>query len=78
MLDKWAKDNLSKISTFKMKEYEDIFAHIYSFEFVLIQIDEIISECENSRKVEPETVKFNGKEFKLTVEEEKVEIFTNK
>lgn len=78
LLKKWDEENRSRISTFKMKEYEDIFAHIYSFEFVLIQIDEIISECENSRKVEPETVKFNGKEFKLTVEEEKVEIFTNK
>lgn len=78
LLKKWANDNMDRINSFKMKEYEDIFAHIYSFEFVLIQIDEMISESENNRKVEPDIVKFNGKEFKLTVEEKKVEIFTNK
>lgn len=74
----WKNENWSKISTFKMKEYEDIFARIYSFEYIVIQIDEIISEHENSKKVEPENVKFNGKDFKLTIEERKVEIFTNK
>lgn len=78
LLKKWDEENRSRISTFKMKEYEDIFARIYSFEYIVIQIDEIISEHENSKKVEPEKVKFDGKEFKLTVEEKKVEIFTNK
>lgn len=74
----WKNENWSKISTFKMKEYEDIFARIYSFEYIVIQIDEIISEYENSKKVEPEEVEFNGKKFKLTIEEKKVEIFTTK
>ena len=78
LLDEWCTRNMKEIDTFRMKEYENIFAHIYSFEFVVILIDGMISNYKNSKKSEPTTVTFNGKEFKLTVEDEHFEVFTNK
>lgn len=78
LLENWRKHNISEIDSFKMKEYEKIFARIYSFEYVVIQIDAFISEQENKNKPEPLKVTLNGQQIVLISEKKSKEEFLNK
>jgi len=78
LLDKWHAAHMKNIETFRMKDYEKIFASIYSFEYIVILIDEVISET-----TLPLKFTFDGKEIKEESscneppEKKKIEIFIN-
>lgn len=77
-LTDWSLANMSRIDSFKMKEYEKIFACIYSFEFVLIQIDEYISKQENKNPPKPLEIELNGQQVILCTEKKSKAEFTSK
>lgn len=75
------KDSLKEIyseSVFDFNSYEDVLAHIYSFEHIIIMLDKLIEEKENEEI--PEKIIKDGKyEYKLVTEIKKTEkVFMNK
>ena len=77
-LNDWKSRNSAVIKDFKIKEYENIFASIYSFEHIIIMIDKEIEKKENTNNI-PKTLKDEkGNVYELKGETQKIEkVFMN-
>lgn len=78
-INEWKSRNYAIIKDFKFKEYENIFASIYSFEHIILMIDKEIEEKENTNNI-PKTLKDEkGNEYEIKGETKKIEkVFMNK
>lgn len=73
-LNEWKSRNSAVIKDFKIKEYENIFASIYSFEQIIVMLDKSIEDNEN-KKIPDDIIKHGEYEYKLTTEIKMTEKF---
>lgn len=73
-LNDWKSRNSAVIKDFKIKEYENIFASIYSFEQIIVMLDKSIEDNEN-KKIPDDIIKHGEYEYKLTTEIKMTEKF---
>ncbi len=73
-LNEWKSRNSAVIKDFKIKEYENIFASIYSFEHIIVMLDKSIEDNEN-KKIPDDIIKHGEYEYKLTTEIKMTEKF---
>lgn len=73
-INEWKSRNYAIIKDFKFKEYENIFASIYSFEQIIVMLDKSIEDNEN-KKIPDDIIKHGEYEYKLTTEIKMTEKF---
>lgn len=73
-LNDWKSRNSAVIKDFKIKEYENIFASIYSFEQIIVMLDKSIEDNEN-KKIPDDIIKHGEYEYNLTTEIKMTEKF---